>query len=379
MNSDLLPLNPGATLGVLGGGQLGRMFAVEALRMGYSVWVLDPDANSPAGAVATRHLCSSFTDSAALAEMAGGCDAITIEFENIPSDSVRTLSAGTRVTPSADCIEVAQDRLREKNFMLDLGLDTAVFAPVLKADDVAAAARKVAFPAILKTARLGYDGKGQYVCKTLSDVDKGFADVKQVPCILEQRVELKREISVVLCRTDKGVVSSFPVAENTHVNGILDTSVVPADISPEMESRAATMATTIADALGYIGVLAVELFVDAGDRLLVNEIAPRPHNSGHYTLDATATSQFEQQVRMLCGLPAGSARLLSPVVMLNLLGDRWLPEDPAWDRVYESPGNKLHLYGKAEARAGRKMGHINVLDDNRDLARERASKLNRQL
>jgi len=379
MNLTSQSLYPGSTLGVLGGGQLGRMFATEALRMGYFVWVLDPDPNSPAGAIASRHLCHKFTDPAALTDMAQGCAAITIEFENIPADSVRQLAAKTRLTPSANCIEIAQDRLREKNFMVDLGLGTANFAPVTVPEDVDSAAEQIGFPAILKTARLGYDGKGQFLCHNREEVAQAFAQVNHVACVLEQRVALQREISVVLCRSDAGAVTAFPPAENLHVNGILDTSMVPARISDHLASEAISMATAIADAMTYVGVLAVELFVDEKDQLLVNEIAPRPHNSGHYTLDATVTSQFEQQVRMLCQLPAGSTQLLSPVVMLNLLGDRWLPNNPAWDQLYQRSGNKLHLYGKTDARAGRKMGHVNILDGSADAALDIAKYLNRSL
>lgn len=354
-------IKPGATLGVLGGGQLGRLFVIDALRMGYHAWVLDPDPQSPAGAVASRHLASDYTDSQALEEMGNACDAITIEFENIPSDSVKALAAMTRVTPAVHCIEIAQDRRKEKRFMQAQGLGIAAFAVVESEADIDAATRSVGFPSILKTARLGYDGKGQFVCQNVSDVEKGFAEVGGVPCVLEQRIDLAMELSVVLARSDAGDVVAFPVAENRHVNGILDTSSVPASCHESLHQKAVQMAGSIANALEYVGVLAVELFVNQAEELLINEIAPRPHNSGHYTLDATATSQFEQQVRMLCNLTAGSTRLLSPVVMLNLLGDRWSPVDPDWSALYQNTESKLHLYGKASARAGRKMGHINVL------------------
>lgn len=364
--TDTTVLNPGSTLGVLGGGQLGRLFVIDALRMGYQAWVLDPDPQSPAGAVATRHLASNYSDVEALNEMGKGCDAITIEFENIPAEAVSALTTMTRVTPAVSCIEIAQDRRAEKSCMAAHGLRTAPHAVIESDADILDAIKAVGFPSILKTARLGYDGKGQFVCQEAGDVIAGFAEVKGVPCVLEQRIELAMELSVVVARSDGGNVTSFPVAENRHVNGILDTSCVPASCDAALSKKAVEMATTIASAIGYVGVLAVEFFVDQAGELLVNEIAPRPHNSGHYTLDATVTSQFEQQVRMLCNLSAGSTRLLSPVVMLNLLGDRWSPEDPDWNTLYQHPESKLHLYGKAAARAGRKMGHINVLGADLD-------------
>lgn len=372
-------LMPGATLGVLGGGQLGRLFVIDALRMGYKAWVLDPDVQSPAGAVASRHLASDYTDTKALEEMGRGCDAITIEFENIPAESVKTLSTMTRVTPSVYCIEIAQDRRAEKSFMAEHGLRVAPFAVIESEADISAAVESVGFPSILKTARLGYDGKGQFVCRNESDIVDGFTAVSGVPCVLERRIDLAMELSVVLARSDAGDLAAFPVAENRHVNGILDTSCVPASCNEALAAKAIEMAGAIADALHYVGVLAVELFVDQQGELLVNEIAPRPHNSGHYTLDATSTSQFEQQVRMLCNLPAGSTRLQTSVVMLNLLGDRWIPDDPDWNVLYQNTESKLHLYGKAAARAGRKMGHINVLGKDMATIQAEIGRLQRSL
>ncbi len=374
-----LPLGPGATLGVLGGGQLGRMFAVEALRMGYRVVVLDPDPNSPAGLIATQHIQAPFDDATALAEMSAVCDAITIEFENIPAASVRTLSESTRVTPSAACIEVAQDREIEKDFAARAGLKTAPYGVIRHEDDIEEACEVTGFPCILKTSRLGYDGKGQVVCQQIADVKAAFASVGAVPCVLEQRINLAMEISVVLCRSDDGTTTPFPVAENQHVNGILDISIAPAAADDALQQLAIESAVKLSHALNYVGVMAVEFFISAEGELLVNEMAPRPHNSGHFTLDATASSQFEQQVRMLCGLPAASCDLLSPVVMLNLLGDRWAGGEPAWSLLYQKPQARLHLYAKASARAGRKMGHVNFLDHSRESVIQLAQDVSNQL
>lgn len=370
---------PGATLGMLGGGQLGRMFVIEALRMGYFVWVLDPDPNSPAGAVASRHLASAYTDESALDELAAHCSAITIEFENIPADSVRYLASKTRVTPSADCIEIAQDRQLEKEFAAKHGLVTTDFAVITQPDDIPLACQQAGFPSILKTARLGYDGKGQITCHKVADVEQAFTSVGGVVCVLEKRIDLAAEVSVVLVRSDDDNVLSFPVGENVHVNGILETTRVPASLDNATTLAATAMAESLARALNYVGVLAVELFVDQKGQLLINEIAPRPHNSGHFTLDATVVSQFEQQVRALCCLPLGDTSLLTPVAMLNILGDSWFPDEPQWNKVHKTAGAKLHLYGKAEPRAGRKMGHINVLAKTASDALESVLKLKKEL
>lgn len=372
-------IQPGATLGMLGGGQLGRMFVIEALRMGYFVWLLDPDPNSPAGAVATRHLANAYSDQSALDELAAQCAAITIEFENIPADSVRYLAARTRVTPSADCIEIAQDRQLEKEFAARHGLSTADYAVIASAQGIPDACRHTGFPSILKTARLGYDGKGQVTCHNVSDVEQAFTSVNEVVCVLEKRIDLAAEVSVVLARSDDDTVICFPVGENVHVNGILDTTRVPASLDQNTTATAITMAESLVRALDYVGVLAVEIFVDQQGKLLINEIAPRPHNSGHFTLDATVVSQFEQQVRALCAQPLGDTTLLSPVAMLNILGDSWFPDAPDWTKVHKTAGAKLHLYGKSEPRAGRKMGHINLLANTAADALDAALKLKTQL
>lgn len=361
---------PASTLGVLGGGQLGRMFTIAARTMGYKVIVLDPDPASPAGALADDHLQAEFTDTGALDQLAKRCAAVTVEFENVPVESLRYLETRCPVRPGARAVEYAQDRLREKNFIRDSGLATAAFYPVHHADELEAALAAVPLPAILKTAVLGYDGKGQRPVASAEQACAAFAELGNTPCVLEQRVDLQMELSVLLVRSSHGEIAVYPPGENIHVHGILDTSIVPARTSADVIERATQMACTLADKLDYCGVLAVEFFLTKDNALLINEMAPRPHNSGHYTLDACITSQFEQQVRMLCGLPPGDTRLLSPVVMINLLGDLWQNGDPAWDNLFAHPSAKLHLYGKHTARPGRKMGHFNVLASDIEQAQE---------
>lgn len=361
MSNKAAPILPGATLGILGGGQLGRMFTLAARTMGYRVMVLDPDAASPAGQMADVHLQAGYTEAAALRQLAETCAAITTEFENVPAASLEALAQHCRVAPGADAVAVAQDRSHEKSWLAQNGFATAPFALVYSEGDLDAALAEVGTPALLKVARFGYDGKGQTRVDSRDEARAAFREFGDQPCVLEGFVQLDCEISVVLARNDAGDCSPFPVAENRHVNGILDVSLVPARVSAALAQEARDTARAIAERLGYVGVMAVEFFV-AGGRLLVNEIAPRPHNSGHYTLDACVTDQFGQQVRALCNLPLGDARLLTPVAMVNILGDRWQDGGPHWDALLAHPNVKLHLYGKAEPRPGRKMGHFNVLD-----------------
>ncbi len=352
---------PGATLGMLGGGQLGRMFTTAAQTMGYNVIVLDPDTNSPAGIIADQHICAKYTDEDALSQLADLCDAITTEFENIPASTLAFLEAKTVVHPSSKALAATQNRINEKQFIASLGIPVAPFVAIRTTADIDKADETIQFPAILKVATFGYDGKGQVVCLTKEDVYTAFESLDQVECVLEQRINLEREISTVLARSQSGNVSNFPVAENVHVNGILHSTTVPSQISQTQAETASQMADKIADGLAYVGVMAVEFFISKEGDILVNEIAPRPHNSGHFTLDACESSQFEQQVRMLCGLPSGNCKLTSPVVMINILGDVWGSSTPHWDTLLSKPENNLHLYGKKEARVGRKMGHFNVL------------------
>ncbi len=369
MNTQILP---GATLGMLGGGQLGRMFTTAAQTMGYKVVVLDPDPQSPAGIVADSHICAAYDDETALSEMAQLCAAITTEFENIPAQTLAFLENKTTVHPSSKALASTQNRNVEKQFIASQGIATAPFLPIQRREDIAEAESAIQFPAILKVATFGYDGKGQVPCSNLDDVYQAFDALDKKECVLEQRINLAREVSVVLARSETGSITNFPVAENVHVNGILHTTTVPSGISSDLSQKAIQMANKIAKGLGYVGTMAVEFFVSQEGAIIANEIAPRPHNSGHYTLDACHTSQFEQQVRMLCGLPSGGCDLESPVVMVNILGDVWGNSEPHWDKLLAAPNIKLHLYGKQAARVGRKMGHFNVLSADTETAMQQA-------
>ncbi len=356
-----LPLLPGATVGVVGGGQLGRCFVIAARQLGYHCCVLDPDASAPAMQLASCAIVGTYDDEVALKQLAEACDAVTIEFENVPAASLEFLANKTRIAPSASAVSIAQDRHLEKQTAIEHGLQSVPYAQLKQASDIEEALKIVSLPAIVKSSRLGYDGKGQASCNTIDEVRAAFASLNGVPCVLEQRIDLQSEISVVLARGFDGESVCFPVAQNVHVDGVLHTSTVPATVDDALQSQACELATKFADGLDYVGVLAVEYFVDQQGQLLFNEMAPRPHNSGHYTLDATATSQFEQQLRALCALPLGSTRLLSPVTMLNLLGDSWTDGDPDWQGLFVQDEARLHLYGKSDARPGRKMGHVNFL------------------
>lgn len=360
------PVAPGAWLGLLGGGQLGRMFTMAAQSMGYRVVVVDPGDHSPAGSVADDHLRADYLDDKALDELARRSAAVTTEFENVPAEALRRLARHCVVSPAADSVAVAQDRIREKRFLAGVGLATAPFAVVQSEADADAVDVRL-LPGILKRARFGYDGKGQVQVATIDEVRAAFWALGAEPCVLEQRLDLELEVSCVVARGFDGEVRSFPVAENAHAHGILDVSIVPARVSPELAHRARDATVRVAEALDYRGVLCVEYFVVAG-ALVANEIAPRPHNSGHYTIDGCITSQFEQQARVMCGLPLGDTAAHCPSVMVNLLGDLWGQGEPDWTHVLTHPRAKLHLYGKDAARVGRKMGHYTVLDDDRDRA-----------
>jgi len=352
---------PNATLGVLGGGQLGRMFTLAAYSMGYRVVVLDPDPHSPAGLIADQHIKADYRDHAALQLLGDECAAITCEFENVPAESMEYLEKFCAVRPGARAVRIAQDRIREKTFVQKHGLATAAFAAIYEDADIVAAIETLNAPLLMKTTSMGYDGKGQVRVNTLAEARSAFEQLGNAACVLEELVDLEHEISVILARSLDGRMSVYPVGENRHVNGILDTTIVPAAVDPALGKAAIDMATRLADAMDYCGVLAVEFFCTRQGTLLINEIATRPHNSGHYTVDACATSQFEQQVRMMCGLPPGDTQMLSPVVMTNLLGDIWENGEPDWRQVLNESQAHLHLYGKKTARPGRKMGHINCL------------------
>lgn len=354
-----------ATLGMLGGGQLGRYFVSAAHELGYEVWVLDPDADSPAGRIADRHLVAGYGDGPALDLLGRACRAVTTEFENVPAGTLARLATATIVRPAAEAVAVCQDRLAEKAFLREHGFPCGPFAPVRDEDELLAADDAL-FPGILKVARLGYDGKGQTVVADRGAAEAALARSGWEPSVLERRLDLDLELSVVLARGASGEVHCFPVAENRHLAGILDTSIAPARAERALVAEAVDVATRIATALGYVGTMAVELFVSGG-RLLVNELAPRPHNSGHVTIDSCVTDQFEQQVRALCGLPLLDPAPHSAGVMVNLLGDLWGAggtSEPDWSALLAHPGVRLHLYGKLEARPGRKMGHLTVIDQD---------------
>jgi len=358
---------PGAWLGLLGGGQLGRMFCMAAQSLGYKVVVLDPGGDSPAGSVADRHIRADYLDPQGLADLAALASAATTEFENVPATALEFLARTARVTPSAASVAIAQDRISEKMFLAGHGFAVTPFA-VLRSQDDARGADEWLLPGIVKSARLGYDGKGQASVNSRADVESAWRAMQGLPCVLERRVRLACEVSVIVARNERHETVTWPVAENMHRDGILDVSIVPARVSGDVTSRARDIATRIAAALDYRGVLCVEMFVADDGVLLVNEIAPRPHNSGHYGIDACVTSQFEQQARVLADLPLGETRQHTPAVMVNLLGDLWfdspnatVPREPAWRDVLKDPQAKLHLYGKAEPRRGRKMGHVTCL------------------
>jgi len=325
------------------------------------VVVLDPDPHCGAGHIADLHICADYTDHVALQEMAGQCDAITLEFENIPSESVRFVADKTTVYPVAESLEIAQNRDLEKQFAQKAGLQPAPYMAIQQQSDLQKAADTVGFSAILKSNTMGYDGKGQYVVNSFSELVDAYADVGKVDCVLEKKIDIRCEVSAIVARNAAAEMASFPVSENQHRNGILHMSIVPARVSDEIAQLAIKNASLLAEAMSYVGILAVEFFVSDDNKLYFNEMAPRPHNSGHYTRDACVTSQFEQQVRMMCGLKPGDTRLMSPVVMVNMLGDLWLPD---WLSIFNRNNVKLHLYGKTEARPGRKMGHFNVLAED---------------
>ncbi|MHB1175733.1 MAG: 5-(carboxyamino)imidazole ribonucleotide synthase [Sulfuriferula sp.] len=370
---------PGATLGMLGGGQLGRMFTIAARTMGYRVMVLDPDPISPAGQVADLHLCAGYQDETALSQMGRECAAVTTEFENVPAQTLRALALHCPVKPGAEAVEIAQNRVAEKSWLHAHGFATAPFAVVATQAEIAAACAQVGFPAVLKVSRFGYDGKGQARVASLDEAQAAFAAMSGEVCVLEKMLTLECELSVVLGRNESGGCALYPVAENIHEAGILDLSIVPARVNEVLAQSARDTAQSIADQLGYCGVMAVEFFVVEGGRLMVNEIAPRPHNSGHYTLDACLTSQFEMQVRTLCNLPAGATTQHTPAVMVNLLGDLWGDSQPNWAALLQHPAAKLHLYGKQSARPGRKMGHFTCVDASLEASLALARSIRAQL
>ena len=385
-------ISPPAWLGVMGGGQLGRMFTHAAQALGYKVLVLDPDVLSPAGAVADFHLQAGYEDAAALDRIADTCAGITTEFENVPAAALERLAQRIPARPSGAAVRVAQDRSLEKNFVADSGLAVAPFRVLRSRDDCADVPSSL-LPGIVKTARMGYDGKGQVAVTSHAEVAAAFDKLQGQPCVLEQRIDLALEISALVARSATGDLRVWALAENRHRDGMLDLSLVPARIDPGLAADARAAAIRTAECLDYAGVLCVEMFVTRDGRLLVNEIAPRPHNSGHWSIDGAYCSQFEQQCRVLAGLPLGDVRQHTPAAMVNVLGDVWFDADdrppgggevadartPDWQGVLQVPRAKLHLYGKTVPRRGRKMGHVTCLGDTLDQAIDAAMRVRRIL
>ena len=373
------PILPGATLGVLGSGQLGRMFAMAARRMGYRVHVLSPESDTPAGQIADVEVRASYDDLDQVSRFARDVDVVTFEFENVPAPTAEAAARFAPVRPAGRVLHTAQQRAREKTFLRDHGFPVTPFARVTTDDELAAAVETVGLPAVLKTAQFGYDGKGQAKVTTREEAVSAWQSMRRQEAVLERLITFEREVSVVAARGLDGWVTSYGVIENAHANHILDVSVMPAGVTPATERRAAEIAGGVLETLDVVGVLCVEFFVAGDGELLINELAPRPHNSGHLTIDACMTSQFELQVRAVCGLPAGSVEQLRPAAMANLLGDVWSRGEPDWAAACALPGVHLHLYGKTEPRPGRKMGHLTALASSADQARELAVNARRAL
>jgi 5-(carboxyamino)imidazole ribonucleotide synthase len=362
-----------ATLGVMGGGQLGRMFVHAAQTMGYFTVVLDPDAASPAGLVSHHHIQTDYLDEQGLAQLVQRCAAITTEFENVPAPALLRLGAHRPVAPASQAVAIAQDRAAEKAHFVRCGVQVAPHAVIETAEQLNGVTADL-LPGILKTSRMGYDGKGQIRVNTREALGAAWAELKGVPSVLEKMLPLQAECSVIVARGADGQMVNFPVQLNLHREGILAvTSVYEGAVPAEVAAQAVAATRAIAEGLNYVGVLCVEFFMLEGGQLVVNEMAPRPHNSGHYTLNACDQSQFELQVRTLAGLPLTQPRQHSPSIMLNLLGDLWTADaSPAWDNVLALPGTHLHLYGKLSARPGRKMGHLNITGDTPEAVRATA-------
>jgi 5-(carboxyamino)imidazole ribonucleotide synthase len=376
---------PGKTIGVLGGGQLGRMFAHAAERLGYRVHIYEPEADGPAGEVSSRETNRPYTDVEALTAFAKSVDVVTYEFENIPVEPLWGIEKYVQLHPHWGVLETCQNRMREKTWLRKNEFPHVPFAEVEAGDDLAAAIRKIGLPCVVKTADFGYDGKGQIKVSDDATLAKAVASFTKQRCVIEKFIDFKCELSVLVARSSNGEVKVFPVAENIHTKHILDFSIVPARVSDVVRGDAEKLALAIAEKLNVVGLLAIELFLTDRGEILVNELAPRPHNSGHWTLDACATSQFEQHVRAVCGLPLGDVAVVSPVVMVNILGDAWqwqngaLVGDANWAAILSEPRAKLHLYGKKEPRIGRKMGHFTVTAATADAALEAARALKARL
>lgn len=362
---------PGSTIGILGSGQLGRMSAMAAKSMGYGVVIYDEVKDGPASSCADLTITAPFDDQKALARFARAVDVVTVEFENIPVSVLEYLEPRVPVRPAASVIRICQDRVLEKEFLKNNGFPVAPFLVITSAAELAAGIAELNAPSILKTAALGYDGKGQISLAPGDSTEVVWAMLGAPRAVLEQRISFASEASVICARSANGETACFPVQANVHANGILDVTVAPAPLDERVAAKAVQVATAIAEKLGVVGLITVELFVLADGSLIVNELAPRPHNSGHHTLETAVTSQFAQHVRAVCGLPLGSVELRSPGVMINLLGDLWSGGEPDWNLLLRERGLFLHLYGKSGAKPGRKMGHATLLGDGNS-ARDRA-------
>ena len=362
---------PGSALGVLGSGQLGRMFTIAARRMGYRVHTFSPDEDTPTGQVADVEVTASYADLDALRAFASQVSVVTFEFENVPADAVAAIEQVVQVGPSGAALHVAQQRAREKEFLAKHGIPTAAFARAATLDELWDGVARIGTPAVIKTAAFGYDGKGQHKVTTPADVEHIWTAIGRQEAVVEKFISLQAEVSVIAARGLDGAITTYPLFENRHRHHILDVTTSPAAVPQPVARQAADITRTVLESLQYIGILCVEFFLSTDGELLVNEIAPRPHNSGHLTFDASVTSQFEQQVRSVCGLPLGSPELLRPAAMANLLGDLWTDGEPNWAAACRHPDVKLHLYGKEEPRPGRKMGHLTAMGRTVDEAMDR--------
>jgi len=357
-------VGPNSTIGVFGSGQLGRMFAIESRQMGYRVHTFSPASDTPTGQVADVETSAAYDDLDAVRTFARAVDVVTFEFENVPSATVQAAAEFVAVHPKGEILHTTQNRLREKTFLSENGFPVANFRRIKLIDDLYRGVDELGTPAVLKTAGFGYDGKGQIKINALGEVAAAFETLKGSEAVLEAFVDFEKEISVVCARDQSGNFAHYGVIENEHANHILDVSLAPAVVSEHVYKEAVEIARNIADTLGYVGTLCIEFFLTKDEKLLVNELAPRPHNSGHLTFDACVTSQFEQQVRAVCGLSLGSTEFYKPAAMANLLGDLWQNGEPNWAAALTAPRVKLHLYGKADAKPGRKMGHITATEDS---------------
>lgn len=355
---------PGSTIGVFGSGQLGRMFAIEARKLGYRVHTYSPVTDTPTGHVADFEIAADYEDLDRVREFARAVDVVTFEFENVPSVTIDTAAEFAPVHPKGSVLHTTQNRLREKTFLSEKGFPVAPFSHITSLDSLKAAIHEIGHPSVLKTAGFGYDGKGQRKVRSIEECGDAFESIGGEEAILESFIDFEKEVSVVAARDSSGNFTHFGVIENDHERHILDVSFAPGEVTSKLRDEAVRITRGIAEEFEYVGTMCVEFFVTGDDGLIVNEIAPRPHNSGHLTFDASVTCQFEQQVRAVCGLPLGSTELMRPAAMANLLGDLWEDGEPDWSRILKDPDVKLHLYGKAEARPGRKMGHITAMADS---------------